>query len=115
MRAEQIARVAHEANRALQVELGDPAVSPHWGDAPDWQKDSAVEGVQQALEGATPEGLHESWCDFKEEDGWVYGEVKDADAKTHPCLVPYDQLPAEQRVKDELFFQIVRALEHMID
>lgn len=115
MKAEQIARVTHEANRALQVELGDPAVSPHWDEAPQWQRDSAIEGVKQTLEGAHAPELHESWCEFKIKDGWVYGEVKDADAKTHPCLVPYDKLPEEQRVKDDLFYQIVWSLEYMID
>lgn len=115
MRIEGIARVAHEANRALQVELGDPAISPHWDEAPQWQRDSAIEGVESTLEGADPEGLHESWCDFKEKDGWVYGEVKDADKKTHPCLVSYDQLPEEQRVKDDLFRQVVLALGHLND
>jgi len=34
--------------------------------------------------------------------------VKDAKAKTHPCMVDYDQLPAEQRRKDELFGAAVR-------
>ena len=110
MNTESIARVAHEANRAVQIETGDPAVSPHWDDAPQWQRDSAVEGVEKALAGATPEELHESWCEFKRNDGWVYGEVKDADAKTHPCLVPYAELPADQRVKDALFQSVVQIL-----
>jgi hypothetical protein len=102
----QIARVCHEANRALQVLQGDPAVSPAWDDAPDWQCASAADGVVQALAGATPEQLHESWCEFKRADGWTYGPVKDAGARTHPCLVPYAELPAAQR----LFAAIVAAL-----
>jgi hypothetical protein len=110
-----IARVTHEANRAVQVETGDPAVSPHWDDAPQWQRDSAIEGVQQAVAGATPRELHESWCRFKADDGWVYGEIKDSDAKTHPCLVDYEQLPLEQRVKDDLFRQIVISLAPLVD
>lgn len=108
--AREIAQVCHEANRALQALHGDPAPSPAWGDAPDWQRDSAVEGVEHALNGASPEELHESWCDVKRRDGWVYGPVKDADAKTHPCLVAYDLLPVEQKVKDHLFAGIVSAL-----
>lgn len=70
----------------------------------------AREGVEKALDGATPEDLHQSWCDFKAADGWVYGEVKDAEAKTHPCLVPYEELPEEQRIKDDLFKAVVGAL-----
>ncbi len=106
----EIARVCHEANRALQQVQGDPAPSPGWDDAPAWQRDSAVEGVEVALRGASAEELHESWCATKRADGWTYGAVKDADAKTHPCLVPYDQLPDEQRLKDQLFANVVSAL-----
>lgn len=105
-----IARICHEANRAIQIETGDEAVSPHWDDAPAWQRESAIEGVEKAIGGATPEQLHESWCDFKRADGWVYGDVKDADAKTHPCLVPYAELPADQIVKDAVFQAIVAAV-----
>lgn len=108
--AGMIARVCHEANRALQTALAEDGVSPPWDSAPAWQRESAVDGVQKALAGASPEELHESWCAFKRADGWVYGPVKDGDAKTHPCLVPYDELPAGQRLKDELFSAIVGVL-----
>ena len=105
-----IARVCHEANRAIQIITGDPAVSPPWDDAPDWQRDSAIKGVESALTGARPAQMHELWCEEKYAAGWTYGEVKDAEAKTHPCLVRYHELPDEQRVKDRLFVTIVRTL-----
>lgn len=105
-----IARVAHDANRALQLATADPAPSPPWEEAPAWQRNSARDGVAKALDGATPEQLHNSWCEFKLADGWAHGEVKDPARRTHPCLVPYEQLPEEQRAKDTLFHSIVSAL-----
>ena len=48
-------------------------------------------------------------------DGWVYGAEKNAELKTHPCLVPYGDLPVEQRVKDELFTAIVKAVSEAIE
>lgn len=108
---EAIARTTHEANRAVQIETGDPTPSPPWDEAPQWQKDSAIDGVRNVIEnGATPEQSHENWLRHKEADGWVYGEVKDEQAKTHPCMVPYADLPPEQRVKDDVFTGIVRAM-----
>lgn len=107
---DDIARVCHEANRAIQHITRDPRPSPPWDDAPEWQRASAVDGVGTALEGANTAEHHQAWCDSKVADGWVHGDVKDADAKTHPCLVPYDQLPAEQQLKDALFLGIVAAL-----
>ena len=55
----------------------------------------------------TPEQSHVSWMREKTDNGWVYGEVKDPENKTHPCIVDYDKLPQEQRVKDHLFKAIV--------
>lgn len=111
MTPEAIAQVCHEANRAIQIVTDDPAVSPPWGDAPEWQRESAIDGVRKSLDGEGPEALHESWCDFKRADGWTHGDVKDADAKTHPCLVPYGDLPADQKAKDAVFSAIVNALK----
>ncbi|WP_304455966.1 RyR domain-containing protein [Nocardiopsis sp. YSL2] len=105
-----IARVCYDANRAYQVVTGDPAVSPPWDEAPEWQHESALVGVEQALDGATPAQLHESWCAHKRFDGWKYGPIKSFEDRTHPCLVPYEELPEDQRRKDALFHAIVAAL-----
>lgn len=110
MNALDIARVCHEANRAVQLATGERNISPHWDLAPDWQRASAREGVEKALAGHTAEQLHQSWCDFKVADGWVLGPDKDDVVKTHPCLVPYADLPSDQRAKDILFRAIVSAL-----
>jgi hypothetical protein len=105
-----VAQVCHEANRVLQRLQGDQFPSPPWDEAPEDQIRSAINGVQAALSGQTPEQAHQTWCDEKTRNGWVYGPVKDADAKTHPCLVPYDQLDAGQQDKDHVFAAIVQAL-----
>jgi hypothetical protein len=108
---EGIARVCHEANRAYCLMLGDDSQKP-WDEAPDWQRDSAKKGVMFnfASPNAPASASHESWLEEKTAAGWVYGEVKDAEAKTHPCCVPFDQLPKEQQAKDHLFKAIVAAL-----
>lgn len=108
-RIEAIARVCHEANAAYCDSIGDKTQAA-WTHAPKWQRDSAIEGVKQALAGAGPRQLHESWLAHKAVDGWVYGAVKDAEAKTHPCMVDYDDLPEAQQRKDALFGAIVMAM-----
>lgn len=104
-----IAKLAHETNRAYCMFLGDMS-QPTWEDAPEWQRDSAMNGVRfhRGNPDARPEDSHESWMAEKVADGWVYGEVKDPEAKTHPCIKPYDELPEAQRLKDHLFLAIVR-------
>lgn len=108
MTTDQMAELAHETNRAYCRILGDTSQVP-WAEAPEWQRASAIQGIEKALAGATPAELHESWLADKRAHGWSYGPIKDADAKTHPCFVPYDQLPPEQRLKDALFSAVVRA------
>lgn len=107
---EQMASVAHEANRQYCRTVGDFS-QPAWAEAPDWQKKSAMNGVQFHLDNpnATPEGSHENWLKEKLADGWSFGDVKDPDNKKHPCCVPYGGLPLEQRAKDYIFRNIVHA------
>jgi hypothetical protein len=57
-----------------------------------------------------PEASHISWMTQKVADGWKYGEVKDAEAKTHPCIRPFAELPREQQAKDFIFRAVVHAL-----
>lgn len=106
-----IAGIAHEANRAYCQQIGDDS-QPLWRDAPEWQRESALEGVRKIISGDinSPRESHASWMFHKLADGWTYGAVKDPENKQHPCLVEYDELPLEQRVKDQIFFSIVRAL-----
>lgn len=108
---EQVAEICHEANRAVQRILGEQVNFP-WENCSPNLRDSAVDGVSKILSGevTTPQQSHDNWIKFKIADGWQWGEVKDFAAKTHPDLVPYDELPPEQTVKDAVFFAIVRAL-----
>lgn len=112
MEIEQIARVCHEVNRAYCASLGDHS-QPSWEDAPYWQRASAINGVCYTIEhpDAKPSDSHDSWLAEKRAAGWKYGPVKNSETKEHPCFVPYEELPQEQKVKDHLFQAVVRALQ----
>lgn len=116
MKQETIARIAHEINRAYCASVGDNT-QPAWEDAEDWQKQSVLNGVAMHLDNpdATPEESHQSWLDQKIAEGWTYGEVKDPEAKQHPCCLPYDELAQEQKSKDYLFKAVVNVLKDIPD
>ena len=44
--------------------------------------------------------VHEVWSKTRIEQGWTYGEKRDDVLKQHPCLVPYEELPEEEKVYD---------------
>lgn len=103
-----IAKICHEANRIYCESIGDLS-QPKWEDAPDWQVTSARDGVLFHIDNpsASVSASHEQWMGHKVRDGWIYGEKKDAEAKTHPCMVPFDELPPSQQTKDYIFRAIV--------
>lgn len=116
MTKENIAQVAHEINKAYCESLGDHS-QPSWEDAPEWQKSSAINGVQFHLDNpdAPPSASHDSWLKQKTEEGWKYGAVKNPETKEHPCFVPYNELPTEQKSKDFLFKQVIHSLQKFIE
>jgi hypothetical protein len=108
---EDIARAAHQINRAYCQALGDNSQLP-WEEAPEWQKKSAIAGVEFYINHPTanPSASHDSWLRLKVADGWKYGPVKDAEKKEHPCCVEYHELPTEQKAKGYIFRAVVHAL-----
>lgn len=116
MKLTTIAMLCHSINVAYCLSQGDESHLP-WEQAPDELKKSIEYGVKLHLENpdTTPEQSHESWLKEKEAQGWTYGEVKDFEAKTHPCFLPYAELPAEQKAKDYLFKAVVNLVRDLPD
>lgn len=110
---DKIAKVCHQTNKAYCETLGDNS-QKDWDDAEEWQRESARNGVVFKINNpdAGDDAQHNAWMKDKVDDGWKYGDVKDAEAKTHPCIVPYEQLPVDQRIKDTLFRSVVEAMHN---
>lgn len=111
MKPLDIAIAAHTINAAYCLSLGDESQVPWDGATKEHQK-SLIQGVEFVIANpnAGPDAQHNAWLKEKEESGWVYGETKDEEAKTHPCMVPFDELPQEQKSKDYLFKAAVEAV-----
>lgn len=106
-----IAQACHEQNKAWCALNGDMSQLP-WDSCPDWQKEASIKGVEFLynecnadpvnISSISPSVLHDQWKKEKIKDGWTFGEVKDPEKKTHPCLVEFHELPYNQQVKDKL-------------
>ena len=44
--------------------------------------------------------VHDVWAQSRIEQGWTYGPQRDDTLKHHPCLVPYEELPEEEKAYD---------------
>jgi len=111
----KIAKACHEVNRAY-CHATEATWPRSWEAAPEDQRLSAIAGVEAHLDNPTqsPADCHALWLATKLGQGWKYGEVKDLQAKTHPCMVDYNLLPKQQRAKDFLFTAVVRQLAEIL-
>ena len=57
------------------------------------------ENLQELAEEMAKNG-HEVWAAGRIADGWTYGVERDDVHKTHPCLVPYEDLPESEKEYD---------------
>ena len=103
-----IAHVCHDTNRDYCISIGDDSQVP-FAEAPENIQQSIISGVKLVLQNPeiTAEQSHQKWVDYKNSEGWKSGAVKDYEAKTHPNLVPFDELPEAEQHKDELFIKTV--------
>ena len=108
---EDVAKIIHQANKALCESQNDLS-QKDYEEAEQWQKDSAIDGIKYFINNPnTPaSALHQKWMDIKIADGWKYGEIKDAEKKTHPCILPFERMPRNQQAKDYMFIALCKAL-----
>jgi RyR domain len=115
MTINDLAKICHQANKA-HCENNNDFSQVDWDSAPTWQKESIILGVKFQL--ANPDlpvsASHEAWCEHKIKEGWVYGELKDSEKKTHPCLVEHSMLPEHQKIKDYIIKSICAGLAEFI-
>ncbi len=44
--------------------------------------------------------VHDVWAESRISQGWIYGEERNDEKKTTPCLVPYEDLPEQEKEYD---------------
>ena len=54
----------------------------------------------QELTEEMAKNVHEVWSQSRIKDGWTYGPERNDAAKTHPCLVPYNELSETEKDYD---------------
>ena len=54
----------------------------------------------EALVEEMAKNVHEVWAETRIKQGWMYGPERNDKQKKHPCLIPYEELPEEEKEYD---------------
>lgn len=63
-------------------------------------KDIVLDESLIELQELVAKNVHEVWAKGRIEEGWTYGEERNTEKKTTPCLVPYEELPEIEKEYD---------------
>lgn len=113
---ERRAVFVYEAAR-IEAEISERPIIPEpWGNRSEAFRKQFVEVVNKQCSDnkfSSAEAAHNSWwCEYKRM-GWRYGPVRDVEKKTHPDMVPFNELPKSERDKDEIFIRLCAVAEAM--
>ena len=103
---ERRAEFVYNAARVAAVAAKAPIVPVPWVEREEPFKDQFLKVIERQCgpeRDTSPRYLHGTWVEAYTKMGWVYGEVYDRDAKTHPDMVPYAELGKLEQDKDAVF------------
>jgi len=103
---DQRAMFVYEAARLAAIAAQAPIVPELWIERESDFKSQFLKVIEKQCGPDRLENqgvLHEEWVKAYEKNGWVYGPERDVEKRTHPDMVPYDQLGRLERDKDGVF------------
>jgi hypothetical protein len=103
---ERRAVFVYEGARLQAAAVGAPIVPEPWADRDEAFKAQFLDVIAMmcsTFRKDSPEELHDDWVRAYEAMGWRYGEKRDVEAKTHPDMVPFDDLEPREQAKDAVF------------
>lgn len=106
---ERRARFVYDAARLAAIASKAPIVPVSWDEREEPFRKQFREVIERQcgeLRSKSPEELHDNWMQAYIEMGWKYGPEYNREHKTHPDLIPYDQLGELEKDKDEVFIAL---------
>ena len=103
---ERQAEFVYNGARIAAIAANAPIIPVWWAEREEAFKTQFLKVIERQMgdqRSKSPEELHGSWMQTYFTMGWVYSEKYDREAKTHPDLVPYDDLGQLEKDKDAVF------------
>ena len=78
---------------------------------------SLITGTKYVLENpaTTAEENHNIWMEAKRNQGYTYGDVLDVEKKTHPSMIPFEDLSDVDKRKDEMDVLMVKLANQLFE
>lgn len=104
-----IAKECHLKNNELMLMNGEVPLTDDWYGLDDHTKNMSIKSVIKILNNPeiTAKDLHDEWISNKIKDGWIYGEEKNLELKTHPSIIDFESLNDIDKLKDQYFIDVV--------
>ena len=99
----------YEAARLQAIAVDAPVVPEPWHEREQSFRSQFLDVVSMMTgpdRKNSPEELHDDWVRAYEAMGWIYGPKRDLNTKTHPDMVPFDQLEKREQDKDAVFIAL---------
>ncbi len=106
MLTERRAQFVYEGARLAALAAKAPIIPEPWDEREEDFRNQFLRVIERQCgpqRSSSPEELHGSWMQAYFDNGWVYGEVRSVEDKTHPDLVPYADLGTLEQDKDSVF------------
>lgn len=106
---ERRARFVYNAALLQAIAVDAPVVPESWDERDDafrTQFREVIERQMGVMRSGSPAELHGGWVQAYIDMGWIYGPLRDVEAKTHPDMVPFDQLDKREQDKDAVFIAL---------
>jgi RyR domain len=99
----------YEAAILQAVSVQAPVIPEHWDERDEAFRTQFVEIIRRQMgpmRSSSPEELHDGWVQAYINMGWTYGPERSVTDKTHPDMVPFDQLEKREQDKDAGFIAL---------
>ena len=89
-------RLAETVDTTIPANATTNGYAPQPMDTSDIQLPEELEALVEEM----AKNVHEVWAETRIKQGWTYGPERNDKQKKHPCLIPYEELPEEEKEYD---------------